>query len=188
MPKKIIYTKEFILENSFEIFKEYGIDYITARNVANYLKCSPVPIYSSMGSMENLKEELINKAKDLFIDYISKSVTGIKFLDIGMGICIFAREERRLFSNIFLKENIERALLEEFTQLIHEEVEKDDRFKPFEKSKKEEMFLDCWIFAHGLSTLIATGYIKNPSNEYIKEKLMNNPAKLLYLILENNKK
>lgn len=187
MPKKIVYSKEAIIEKSFKIFKEKGLDYITARNVASYLKCSPVPIYSSVGSMDLLKEELINLAKDLFIDYISKSRTGVKFLDIGMGICIFAREERKLFTNIFLKEKDEKTLYDEFTKLISNEIEKDERLISFENAKKEEMFIDCWIFAHGLSTLIATGYINNPSDEYIKEKLLNNPAKLLYNILEENK-
>ncbi len=187
MPKKTVYSKEFIIEKSFELFKQYGVDYITARNVAHYLNCSPIPIYSSIGSMEDLKEELIKLTKNLFIDYISKKRTGVKFLDIGMGICIFSREEKKIFSDIFLREKSEKNLFDEFTRLIHNEIEKDNRFSSFEKNKKEEMFIDCWIFAYGLSTLIATGYIENPSDEYIKQKLLNNPAKLLYRILEENK-
>lgn len=188
MPKKVIYDKEFIIKKTFEIFKEKGINYITARNVAKYLKCSPIPIYSSIGSMDNLKQELIKLAKELFIQYISKKRTGIKFLDIGLGVCIFAREESKLFFNVFLSENINKVLFDDFTQLMYKEIDKDVRFNSFKKKAKEEIFIDCWIFAHGLSTLIATGCIKNPTDKYIKEKLLNNPTKLLYQRLKKNEK
>ena len=78
--------------------------------------------------MEILKEELIGKAKNLFMEYLTKKRTGIKFLDIGMGIAIFAREEKKLFLRIFLKENIEDSLLEGFLNLIRSEIAKDERF------------------------------------------------------------
>lgn len=187
MPKKVIFAKEIIIDSAFELFKEEGIDNITARNVAKILNSSPAPIYSSIGSMISLKEELINKAKKLFMNYITTNRTGITFLDIGMGIVIFAREEKKLFSNIFLKENIERALMDEFLELIHKEAKKDERFTKFSDEIRDELFLNCWIFAHGLSTLVATNFIKNPTDEYIKNKLMENPAKILYDFLEKNK-
>ena len=97
MPKKVLFSKELILDKSFELFKEEGIESISARNVAKILDASPAPIYKSIGSMKNLKKELIKRAKDLFIEYLIKRRTGIKFLDIGMGISIFAREEKQSF-------------------------------------------------------------------------------------------
>ena len=39
MPKKILFSRELIIEKSFELFKEEGIDAITARNVAKILGC-----------------------------------------------------------------------------------------------------------------------------------------------------
>lgn len=188
MPKKVVFSRETIIERAFELFKEEGIDSITARNVAKALHCSPAPIYSSVGSMDMLKEALVSKAKNVFMEYITTKRMGIIFLDIGMGVAIFAREERKLFSNIFLKENMERALMTEFLELIHDEAKKDERFAPLSEEERNELFLNCWIFANGLSTLISTGFIKNPSDEYIKEKLMNNPAKLLYEYLEKKSK
>lgn len=186
MPKKTIFSKEIIIEKAFALFKEEGIDSISARNVAKVMNSSPAPIYSSVGSMETLKEELVNKAKDLFMKYITTPRTNIKFLDIGMGIVIFAREERKLFSNIFLVDNIERALMTEFLDLIHEEIKKDQRFAILNEEQRNELFMNCWIFANGLSTLVATGFIKNPSDDYIKEKLLANPAKLLYEYIEKH--
>ena len=118
MPKKVLFSKELILGKAFELFKEEGIEAISARNVAKILDASPAPIYKSIGSMKNLKKELIKRAKDLFIEYLIKRRTGIKFLDIGMGISIFAREEKQLFLQVFSKDNIEGSLIEEFLNLI----------------------------------------------------------------------
>ena len=173
MPKKVLFSKELILDKSFELFKEEGIESISARNVAKILDASPAPIYKSIGSMKNLKKELIKRAKDLFIEYLIKRRTGIKFLDIGMGISIFAREEKQLFLQVFSKDNIEGSLIEEFLNLIREEIKID-------KEKQEELLVSCWVFAHGLSTLIATGFFKDPNDSFIEKSLRNAPAKLFY--------
>ena len=101
MPKKVLFSKELILEKSFELFKEEGIEAISARNVAKILDASPAPIYKSIGSMRNLKKELIKKAKDLFIEYLVKKRTGIKFLDIGMGISILLVKKNNFFCKYF---------------------------------------------------------------------------------------
>ena len=127
MAKKVLFSKEIIVDRSFELFKEEGIEAISARNVAKMLDSSPATIYKSIGSMRNLKKELIKRAKDLFIEYLTKKRTGIKFLDIGMGISIFAREEKQLFLQVFSKDNIEGSLIDEFLNLIREEIQKDER-------------------------------------------------------------
>ena len=180
MPKKVLFSKELILEKACELFKEEGIEYISSRNVGKILDASPAPIYKSIGSMRNLKKELIKKAKDLFIEYLVKKRTGIKFLDIGMGISIFAREEKQLFLQVFSKDNIEGSLIDEFLNLIREEIKKDERLIRIDKEKQEELLVSCWVFAHGLSTLIATGFFKNPTDEFIENTLRVAPAKLFY--------
>ena len=45
MPKKVIYTKEQIVEKAYELLKVEGLNSITARNLAKNLKTSPAPIY-----------------------------------------------------------------------------------------------------------------------------------------------
>lgn len=180
MPKKVLFSKEFILDKSFELFKENGIDSISARNVAKILGASSAPIYKSIGSMDILKKELIQRAKDLFIEYLIKKRTGIKFLDIGMGISIFAREEKQLFLQIFAKDNIEGSLIDEFLDLVHEEIKKDERLVLIDKEKQEELLVSCWVFAYGLSNLIATGFFKNPDDKFIEKVLRDTPAKIFY--------
>ena len=56
MPKKVLFSKELILGKAFELFKEEGIEAISARSVGKMLDSSPAPIYKSIGSMRNLKK------------------------------------------------------------------------------------------------------------------------------------
>ena len=81
---------------------------------------------------------------------------------------------------VFSKDNIEGSLIDEFLKLIREEIKKDERLIRIDKEKQEELLVSCWVFAHGLSTLIATGFFKNPTDEFIENALRVAPAKLFY--------
>lgn len=188
MPKKAIFKKSQIHSKAFELFEKNGLDDITARNLAKALNCSPTPIYNCYLSMDELKLSLIEKAKEIFMNYVLKPRTNLLFLNIGMGISIFAREEKELFKSIFLRGNSYGNLLIQFRDIVRTEMEKDERFIDLPIDFKHELFLDCWLSAHGLSTLIATDFFENPTDEYIKERLLSSAAVMLYKKLEDYKK
>jgi len=160
MPKKVLFSKEVILDTAFRLFKEEGYDAISARNVAKALDSSPAPIYKSIGSMEALKAELVARTKKLFIEYLLKERTGIKLFDIGMGVL----------------------------NVIREELKTDERIISIDKEKQEELLHTCWVFAHGLSTLIAIDFFKDSSDEFIERSLKNGPARLFYEYLSKYSK
>ena len=54
---------------------------------------------------------------------------------------------------------------------------KDKRLIKIDKERQDELLVSCWVFAHGLSTLIATGFFKNPTDEFIEKTLRVTPAK-----------
>ena len=186
MPKKAIFTKEQILNKAFEMLEKKGLEDITARNLAKALKSSPAPIYGFFNSMDDLKKELIDRAKELFIDYVKREETELPFLNIGIGIVKFAREEKQLFRSIFLRENSYGGLIQEFKEVIKEELSADERFQDLPEEVKEMIVIDCWTYAHGLGTLICTGYFEGDDN-FIKERLMAGPANMIYRRLEEVK-
>lgn len=173
MPKKVIFTKDEVIAKGFEMLKERGLNSITARNIAKSLKSSPAPIYSYYTSMDELKDELIDIAKEQFLSYLKKPYTDIVFLNVGMGIVIFAREEQELFDSIFLKNSSYKDLVNEFKKIIYKELEDDYRFEGVSQEKKDWLLDKCWIFAHGLATLVSTNFISNVSDEYIKSNLLD---------------
>jgi AcrR family transcriptional regulator len=180
MPKKPIFTREEIIEKAFEMLEKGSLENITARSLAKELKCSPAPIYGLFMSMEELKKELIQRAKRMFLTYVSEKKEELPFLSIGLGICRFAREEKSLFKSIFLRNSSYSTLISEFHGIIFEEMKKDNRFENLSNAVKETLTIDCWTYAHGLATLIATGYFKNPSDDFIRERLISGPASIIY--------
>lgn len=183
MPKKPIFTREQIIEKAFSFLEKGSLENITARGLARELNCSPAPIYGLFISMDELKKELINRAKKLFLTYVSTENEELPFLNIGLGICRFAREEKQLFKSIFLRNSSYSTLIADFHSIIYEEMKKDERFESLGTEVKETLTTDCWTYAHGLATLIATGYFKNPSDEFIKDRLISGPASTLYFHL-----
>lgn len=180
MAKKVIFTKEQIHNKAYELFKTSGLNKITARELAKALQCSSAPIYASYLSMDELKEELIERAKHSFLNYIKKDETEMALLNIGLGVCKFAREEKQLFSAIFLRDISHKDLITEFYNIVKIEIYKDERFKRVNDEMKEILLLDSWIYAHGLSTLIVNNYFQDPSDEFIKNRLMVAPASWVY--------
>ncbi len=68
-------------------------------------------------------------------------------------------------------------------------MSKDSRFDKLDEEFKTKLFLDCWMYAHGFSTLIATNYFKDVSDDFIKERLVEGAATMLYKRLRDyNKK
>lgn len=187
MPKKIIFNKDVVFNKAFEIFEKQGLDVITARNLGKELKASPAPIYSNYSSIDELKEELVTVAKNRFMEYIKRPFTELTYLNIGMGICVFARENKELFRSIFLREQSFTDIIRRFRDSVKEEIEKDERFSDLPVETKDSLLLDCWIFAHGYSTLIATGFI-TPTDEEIKERLLEGAGTILYNRLDKFKK
>lgn len=184
MPKKAVFSKEQIFEQAFILFENEGLEIITARNVGKALSSSPAPIYAHYNSITDLKMELISVAKNRFLEYVKRPVTDMTFLNIGIGICTFAKENKKLFSSIFLRENSFSDLIREFRDAIKVEMNKDKRFAHLSTEFKDDLFFDCWTYAHGLSTLIATGFF-TPSDDYIRERLMKGAATMLYKRLED---
>ena len=187
MPKKAVFSKEQIFTQAFALFENEGLEVITARNVGKALNSSPAPIYAHYDSITDLKNELISVAKERFMEYVKRPVTDLIYLNIGIGICTFAKENKKLFSSIFLRENSFSDLIREFRDAIKEEMDRDKRFDNLSTEFKDALFFDCWTYAHGLSTLIATGFF-TPSDEYIKERLMQGAATMLYKRLEDYNK
>ena len=101
---------------------------------------------------------------------------------------MFAREEKQLFHTIFLKDSSYSGLVREFRDLIKVEMSKDIRFDKLDEEFKTKLFLDCWMYAHGFSTLIATNYFKDVSDDFIKERLVEGAATMLYKRLRDYSK
>ena len=76
MPPKQRITREMILESSFAMFCQEGMEVVNARSVAKALNCSTQPIFSYYAGMDDLKTALHEKARALFESRIDQALQG----------------------------------------------------------------------------------------------------------------
>ena len=155
MPKQITITKEMLGDTAFSLVRESGIGELSARNLANRLKCSTQPIYKAYGNMDKLKENVMRS----LADFMMKSIIGYRktdsaFLDSGLGYINFAKTEKILFQ-LFCLENDSHNILQSDigNNEVRELMEKELTDWKLSKDSMDKIFLQTMIFTYGLAVL-----------------------------------
>lgn len=102
MPPKQTITKERILESAYEVVAEKGLQQITARNVAEKLRCSTQPIYWYFTNKQDFLHSVylyINKR------YINEMFCVLEkqdfFIEMTKWLMTIVKKSRHLFSVLF---------------------------------------------------------------------------------------
>ncbi len=98
MPKKPTTTREAMIEGAFQMVREKGHEYLTARNLAAYLGCSTQPIMYQFPVLDELRDLTYRKADAFHNEYILASED---LLNMGLRYVLFAKEEPMLFRFLF---------------------------------------------------------------------------------------
>ena len=97
MAPKRQFSRQDIIEASFNVVRKHGWQGLSARAIASELKSSTRPIYDHHESMKNIEAQVVKKALAYFVDFISQERTGDKWLDQALGYVLFASQEKHLF-------------------------------------------------------------------------------------------
>ncbi len=169
---KIKYSREDVIKATYDLMKQEGVKSISARKIAKRLRSSTAPIYAHFTTLEMLKEEIIEKAKSSFLGYINEEYTENALLNVAMGIVIFAREEKELFKPVFLMDDNFKDLFDITINQIVTKAKEDERFNNISHQKINDTVVKIWYYVHGYATLVSTEFLKNQTNEIIKEKIL----------------
>ncbi|MGN1251170.1 MAG: TetR/AcrR family transcriptional regulator [Candidatus Spyradocola sp.] len=161
MPPRPKYTREEIIRAAYELTREKGIDAVAAREVGKRLNTSASPIFTVWNSMEELKAEVLNLAKQRYRDYMADIFDyAPAFKEFGMRFVAFAAEEPNLYQLLFLSRRDAHSPYAHFQQdfaamraaLIEEIVH------AFQLSECDaEGLLDHMIvFANGIAAFVLT--------------------------------
>ncbi|MEN6316240.1 MAG: hypothetical protein ABFD25_18575 [Clostridiaceae bacterium] len=164
MPPKARITKEQIVGKAFEILKLEGFAGITARRLSKELNCSTQPIYSIFEDMDDLKKELYAKSKVYFekcvMDIKDKSKPELDFLEIGVAYIKCSKKEQKIFHFICMENNYTMNGVAELVSGA-----------PLPE-KQAGIFLNMWLYAHGIACIISNNDVTFNENE-IRKLLMN---------------
>lgn len=186
MPPKAKFTREEIIEKAIQIARTEGMDKITARELGKQLNSSSRPIFTVFESMDEVKQEVICYAKELYKQYVAQGLKAdLAFKGVGIAYITFAIEEPKLFQLLFMtpqivEKNVTQILpqIDESYNAILQSVQ-----EPYglDRQMAERLYQHLWTYTHGIATMCATG-ICNYSMEQISTRTTEIFRSLLTMI------
>ncbi len=175
MPPKAKFTRDEILDTALSITKEHGIDAVTARELGNRLGSSARPIFTVFESMDEVKEFVIMKAKEMYGQYVEE---GLKdkpaFRGVGIAYIRFAVEQPRLFQLLFMSASRESKDVSTILPVIEDNYDRIlksvQESYGLEKKSAEKIYQHLWTYTHGIATMFATR-LCSYTMEQIEERL-----------------
>ena len=175
MPPKAKFTRETIIDTAFIITQEQGIDAVTARELGKRLGSSARPIFTVFASMEEVKELVILRAKELYQQYVEEGLKNeLPFKGIGLAYIRFASEQPKLFQLLFMSTFHDKPDLSSILPVLDDHYDRTvwSVQEPFhlEKEPAQRLYQHLWIYTHGIATMIVTG-LCSYSMEQIEENM-----------------
>ncbi len=174
MAGKIKITHEELLEKAFDITKKEGIMAVNARRLAVECSCSIQPVYYYFNTMDELRRQIILKAKNTYNQYIQKSKAQLDipaFKAVGVAYILFARQEPELFKLLYMNNDendsgLSNKLDDNFDYILSTVMEQTG----LPRKEAQKFYEAIWIATHGIATLLATKFM-NFTQEQISEYL-----------------
>ena len=160
MPPRPKVTREDIVSTALDIVRESGETALNARAIASRLGCSTQPIFSNFSSMEELCDEVIDAAYELYWSFLETEVQSEKYPKykaFGMAYIRFSREERELFKLLFMRDRTGEDIspsadFEEAVRMIM-------TANGTTREKASLIHLELWTCVHGIAVMIATSFL-----------------------------
>ena len=175
MPPTPIITKQDILNAGIQLIRENGIRSINARSLAKSLSCSTKPLFRIYKNMEELKKDIKKELDNYYNDFMEKNMTNEnRLLSQGISYIEFARSEKMIFSSLFMNMTMAGSSLQD---IIHAEwnrasIENAKALTGLSTEKAEMLFINFWLYSHGIATQIVSNDIDIPLD--LVKKLLKN--------------
>ena len=178
MARTAVLTKKQILESSFNIVNDMGLDKVTVREIAKNLNTSTAPIYTQYKNMDELKEDLSNYVDNKLLTYLKGSYSGSSFYNIGAGLLSFAYENQNVFRTYYLDRNTLQSYITNNSSQFVEQMKEDLFLNILDQDRLEMLIDDMWIYTFGLATIICTDKNKKELSNYL-DKLEKTGERLI---------
>lgn len=186
MPPIRKYTKEDIVEATYQLIKEEGISSVNARKVAGKLGCSVQPIFHNFTTMEELLSEVHRKIYAKYQEYMMRGGNDPKaYKQMGLSYIGFAADYPEFFKILFMKETSLDAEKFVMADAIGDHVIKvGQKLSGLSYEEQKKFHVKVWIFTHGIACLVATKTIQFSKTE-IEELLTNTVLEMLMGYIKN---
>jgi AcrR family transcriptional regulator len=172
-PRETTFKRGAILEAGLALVRERGWEALTARGIAERLKASVAPVYSAFGSMRALEREILQEARRLLDEKMAVRYTDGAFLNIGVGMVVFARDESQLFGSLFHTRHNHPDIVDAILSSILASMKADPFLRLLSDASLERLLHNLELYTLGLAAAIVYGRREDSSTENIVRLLMN---------------
>ena len=180
MPKQMVFTKEIVLNTTYELVKKEGMESINARRIAKELNSSVHPIFRHFKDMEELKEAVYEK---IYAKYRENMLSGANedkaYKKMGLSYIKFAKDYPEFFKIIFMQKtnlNAEKFIMADSAGDAI--IKAGQKLTNLSFEEQKQFHKKVWIFTHGIACLVATKTIEF-TDEEIRELLGNTVLEML---------
>lgn len=162
MPPKSRFTKKEIVDAALNITREEGFSAVTARALGARLHSSPKVIFGLFANMEELQQEVMKAANDLYQRYLQEDMAAGRYPPYkaaGMAYIRFAREETELFKLLFMRTRTKKEA-EQPADEMKEILALIQKNTGLSAERALYFHLEMWTFVHGIATMLATSYLE----------------------------
>ena len=159
MPPRVKFQREEIVAAALEAVREKGLDGLTAREVAQRLGVSTRPIFTWYASMDQLRRDVYDLARDRYRACIEAGLgEPIPFLGVWRQYLTFAKEEPELYKLLFLTrpDGAVGGALE--AMAFSRDLARPSIMATYRMDERaaDGFFRDIWLAAFSYATLIVT--------------------------------
>ena len=180
MPKQMVFTKEIVLNTTYELVKKEGMESINARRIAKELNSSVHPIFRHFKDMEELKEAVYEKIYAKYREYMLSGANEDKaYKKMGLSYIKFAKDYPEFFKIIFMQKtnlNAEKFIMADSAGDAI--IKAGQKLTNLSFEEQKQFHKKVWIFTHGIACLVATKTIEF-TDEEISELLGNTVLEML---------
>ena len=162
MPPKVKFTREEIIESAIELVRESGIEFLTSRELGKKLGVTARPIFTAFDSMNELKNELYERAKTIYAEYQNGFENySPAFKRYGRQIIYFAQKEPQLFKLLFMTQGDgnQPSFYDAVTSSDDMDAVLDVLARDYQldREKATRLVNILWIQVYGISVMLVQG-------------------------------
>jgi AcrR family transcriptional regulator len=182
MARETKISQEMVINGALKLVQREGYDALNARSLAKELGCSTQPLFSRFKNIDDLKNALIERIYNIYLERLYASVESGKYPSYkatGMAYVEFAKEEKNFFKLLFMRDRTDEQKLvsadwEIAVSMIREIFD-------ISKEEADKIHAQMWFFVHGIAVMLATGFEEidlDTASQYITD--IYNGVKLRY--------
>ena len=179
-PMRVRFDRDAVLTAAVDVVRRAGLEGLTARSVAARLKASVAPVYSVFRSMPALERGVLEASRRLMDARTRRAYTDIPFLNMGVGILTFARDEPRLFSALFHSKHPFQDILTEFHRSVLARMQADSMLRLLPLNQLERLLDAIWLYTLGVGTALVFGQLAARRDEDLTRLLRDMGSILMY--------